>query len=929
MRRFLSCMLIAGWGIAFAADPTGLTLGTTNSVDARARLTTAHPGVRFVEESDLLTRVYGVSLAHGSSATASADLFRVQNADVFGVSADELVPGNWFNDNLTQPIYYQPETNDYRFTLVYYSQVRDGVPVFRSELRVLARNQADFPVVWSASSLRPLGDFSAGELPNVDKSMDSAWFVVQSEKPDMLNYTQPELVIYAGIDDQVVAPKLAVAFTTDNGRMGLEDYSSWLFVCDAKTGAILHSEDQVYHTDVSGNVSGMATTTYRADACDPEAPRGLPYARVTLNGTNYYADVNGDFTIPNGGDSQVTLESVIRGNYFYITESSGAVSTLSLNVVPPGPANFLHNEANNNERPRSEVNTYIHANVIRDIVLAANPTYPTISTQTGGSAMQAIVNLAQTCNAFYGSGAINFFLSGGGCNNTGFSTVVHHEYGHHVVQTGGSGQGQYGEGMGDCCAVIASDDPWLAVGFQSCNEPLRDANNNMQYPCSGEAHDCGRLISGAIWSMRNQLIAVDPVDYLTTLRTLTINSVMMHTGSTIDSGIPVDFLTLDDDDENLGNGSPHWFEITDAFAAHNFPVPDLDVLVLSLPDGHPSTLNPAGGDRMRVVVTPLGSQPQPGAATLSYDAGAGFVTIPLEEIEPNVYDAVFPTVACPTDVHYYVTATAVNGRSVSLPAGAPGDYYGALAAFNATVVLEDNFETNTGWTVENGPGLRSGQWQRGVPVGTGGRGDAPVDYDGSGQCWLTQNQQGDTDVDGGYTRLISPPIDLSGGDAIIEYARWYSNAVGSNPHQDVFVVSVSNDNGANWTTVETVGPGGADTNGGWRRHLFGVAQFVAPTATIRVRFEASDALPESTVEAAVDAFKVLTFDCASEDHDGDMNCDGSVNNFDIDAFVLAETDAEAYQAQYPNCDIMNADINDDGLVNNFDIDPFIALLAGP
>ncbi|MGE0482117.1 MAG: hypothetical protein AB7Q17_16775 [Phycisphaerae bacterium] len=61
---------------------------------------------------------------------------------------------------------------------------------------------------------------------------------------------------------------------------------------------------------------------------------------------------------------------------------------------------------------------------------------------------------------------------------------------------------------------------------------------------------------------------------------------------------------------------------------------------------------------------------------------------------------------------------------------------------------------------------------------------------------------------------------------------------------------------------------------------------------------------------------------------GDLNCDGNVNNFDIDPFVLAVADAAAYAVAFPNCNILNADINNDGIVNNFDIDPFVALLAG-
>jgi len=60
---------------------------------------------------------------------------------------------------------------------------------------------------------------------------------------------------------------------------------------------------------------------------------------------------------------------------------------------------------------------------------------------------------------------------------------------------------------------------------------------------------------------------------------------------------------------------------------------------------------------------------------------------------------------------------------------------------------------------------------------------------------------------------------------------------------------------------------------------------------------------------------------------GDLNCDGAVNVFDIDPFVLALTDAAAYAAAYPDCDAMRADITGDGAVNVFDIDPFVSLLT--
>ncbi|MCG3125472.1 MAG: hypothetical protein CHACPFDD_00295 [Phycisphaerae bacterium] len=63
---------------------------------------------------------------------------------------------------------------------------------------------------------------------------------------------------------------------------------------------------------------------------------------------------------------------------------------------------------------------------------------------------------------------------------------------------------------------------------------------------------------------------------------------------------------------------------------------------------------------------------------------------------------------------------------------------------------------------------------------------------------------------------------------------------------------------------------------------------------------------------------------------GDMNCDGSVNVFDIEPFVLALIDLEAHAAAYPGCHADWAgDINQDGSFNGFDVDAFVELLAEP
>jgi hypothetical protein len=61
---------------------------------------------------------------------------------------------------------------------------------------------------------------------------------------------------------------------------------------------------------------------------------------------------------------------------------------------------------------------------------------------------------------------------------------------------------------------------------------------------------------------------------------------------------------------------------------------------------------------------------------------------------------------------------------------------------------------------------------------------------------------------------------------------------------------------------------------------------------------------------------------------GDLNCDGAVNAFDIDPFVLALTNPDGYAASFPLCDVLLADANGDGQVNVFDIDPFVEILVG-
>ncbi|MFH0982403.1 MAG: hypothetical protein V2A79_12810, partial [Planctomycetota bacterium] len=566
----VSIVLLASSG-GMAADP-----GAKPAVPALEQLQADFPAVRVYQEGARISRLYGTPFAYGATPEEAVDQFRVNHADVFGVAPDELVLRSTLRGGAdTQPVMYDPETGRYKFTLVRYAQYKAGIPVFQSELGVLVRNAADFPVVLAASSLKDLGDFvPAGHAVVFDPATQAM--------TGMTRFTEATTVVWAGVNDEVVEPVLAVTFIGENDRTDA-GYEKWRFVCDAATGAILYQEAVIHFTDVTGSVQGMATEGAKTAECNPESLFTYPWAKVGIQGgTTVYADGNGDFTIPNAGTTAVTVQSYVDGLYFTVDNRAGAEETLSQSVTPPGPADFVHNQPNSDELVRAQVNAYVSANGVRDWVLDQNPSFPGISTETLSPIVVNRTDLYCPGNAWSDptDGSINFCSSGGGYPNTAWQSVVNHEYGHHVIDQTSSGQGQYGEGMADCHSMLPVDDPVLGYGFYGdCDTGLRNADNTYQYPCTGEIHDCGQLLSGCIWSTRNELILTEPSDYLVILSSLTVNSIMLHTGDLIAPQITIDFLTLDDDDGNLDNGTPHYDEITTGFGAHNMwagPPPEND-----------------------------------------------------------------------------------------------------------------------------------------------------------------------------------------------------------------------------------------------------------------------------------------------------------------------------------------------------------------
>ena len=338
------------------------------------------------------------------------------------------------------------------------------------------------------------------------------------------------------------------------------------------------------------------------------------------------------------------------------------------------------------------------------------------------------------------------------------------------------------------------------------------------------------------------------------------------------------------------------------------------------PFGRPEKLDPSGGTAFRVRVRDSGLIAASGTGLLHVDSGSGFEAFPMIELADNEFDAIFPATPCGLVVNYYVSIQTDQGESFSEPSNGPTSSFSAFSATSCTVVFADNFESSMGWTVSSD--ADDGQWDRGVPAGAGDRGDATVDGDGSGSCFLTDNVAGNSDVDDGSTTLTSPSMDASVGPeqvALLSYYRWYNNAAGASPEADIFEIEISNDDGANWVPLETVGPTGSEVSGGWIKKRFLINNFVAPTSNMRIRFIASDLGEGSLVEAGVDGVEIQIADCENLAIVlGDCNQDGDVNFLDIQSFISILS-AGDYLAE--------ADITGDGLVDFLDIAPLIEILA--
>ena len=540
---------MSGLLLSLSASAAATSIDQTQaSRDFRA----SHPRARMASTADGVRKIVDKSIATGSTPKEAAVAAKAAVSPMLGVDADAFIEvGPFPNGQHELGLMYRPETDDYKFTAYYWTQTAAGIPVWRSRFMALVRNDNN-AVVQVTGAVRDVTGFTSPHrvLPNHGLAVVAAAKKFGGD----VRISEPAVVVFAGVDDMRFAPRSAMVFEATLGdAFDPGSYQKSLLVVDLETGDVLHEENMILHA-TNGNVSCNSTEGSGADECEAEVSMPMPYAMVTRSGNTAYTDVNGNFSIAGTGN----ITSKIEGLWFKVYNNSGSDASLSQGDSNP---NFVHNSSNTDGQLRAQTNAYVESNIVRDYILAVAPSFPVIGTE---GAFTVNTGVSGSCNAYYDGSSINFYNASGGCNNTAFSVIVHHEYGHHAVAVAGSGQGQYGEGMGDVLGVLITGDNQLARGFYQgdCGSGIRNADNNKQYPCSGGIHDCGQLISGCVWDAMELLPELVVAE-------LAINAMPLHVGDSIDPTITLDWLTLDDDDGDLDNGTPHSVEILAAMSLHN------------------------------------------------------------------------------------------------------------------------------------------------------------------------------------------------------------------------------------------------------------------------------------------------------------------------------------------------------------------------
>jgi hypothetical protein len=321
-------------------------------------------------------------------------------------------------------------------------------------------------------------------------------------------------------------------------------------------------------------------------------------------------------------------------------------------------------------------------------------------------------------------------------------------------------------------------------------------------------------------------------------------------------------------------------------------------LILSLPDGVPTLVEPSESSSFTVRIIPGTEEVVPGTEQLFYRAdGGSFQKVALVHDGGEFYTANLPGFLCEDSPEFYVRVEGDGGTVRTSPANAPTNTYSLdIGVMVTNEVLYQAFESGlpSGWTA-------SGLWHAtsSCPVGDNCDGDQWMYYGQSSTCNYNTGGANSGEMLSAPITLPTPP---AGGTISVEFC--YTLQTENHASYDLAYFSIPgtsinvrmNESPTQWTTFTQ-----------------DVTALAGETINLRWHFDTVDGLFNDFRGWQVDAVRVIAtgLECENPEDDcpADFNGDGVVNVSDL--LILFDA-----WGSCPGCD---EDLNGDGVVNVSDL----------
>jgi hypothetical protein len=279
------------------------------------------------------------------------------------------------------------------------------------------------------------------------------------------------------------------------------------------------------------------------------------------------------------------VTAILDGPFSRVLNDTGDEAVVSLMLDPGSPDTLTFNAALS-EAETAQVNAHLAIWRFRDWLQSVDPTETIFDFP-----VESRVNVDATCNAQWVGTHMRFFSAGDGCTNSAYSTIAYHEQGHWANSLYGFGNSftGIGEGGADIWAMYIADDPVVGRDFGGPGTFIRTGLNTLPFcgdealGCYGQSHANGMPLMGAVWKVRQRLKnALGAGPGSDTANLIMVSWYQTFSDTVLNSVILDHWLLLDDDNGDLGDGTPHFGQINRGFNEQGFPSFQLPVFAMEV-----------------------------------------------------------------------------------------------------------------------------------------------------------------------------------------------------------------------------------------------------------------------------------------------------------------------------------------------------------